>query len=102
MLEDPELIFMAIVKNGQTIAIIVEDHSLTLAVQELGLFQKHSNYSQIVEPRSRFSPNFVYHTALKATSLQIACYSSSFELLNSRWSNGHELNSAAYLLAFLQ
>ena len=73
MLEDPELIFMAIVKNGQTIAIMVEDHSLTLAVQELGLFQKHLNYSLIVEPRSEFSPDFVYHTALKATSLQITC-----------------------------
>ena len=72
MLEDPELIFMAIVKNGQTIAIMVEDHSLMLAVLKLGLFQKHSNYSQIVEPRRVFSPNFVYHTALEATSLQIA------------------------------
>ena len=73
MLEDPKLISVATVKNGQTIAIMVKDHSSALAERELGLSLKCWNYSLVMEPGLGFSPDLVYRTARKATSLQIVC-----------------------------
>ena len=53
------------------------------------------NYSQAEEPNLGFSPDFTYLVVQEATSLKIVYWSSSFERLDSCWSNDHELMSAA-------
>ena len=92
---DLELIFEAIVEISQTIAIIADHH---LFMEELLKFEsglKSFNYSLAKEPEQGFSPDFACLVTRKATSLKIVYWSSSFERLDSCWSNDHELMSAA-------
>ena len=95
MQEDLKLIFEVAVEISQTIAIIADLHSFKRELPKFESVLKSFNYSLAMEPELGFSPDFACLVMQRAISLKIVYWSSSFERLNSCWSNGHELMSAA-------